>query len=479
MGAPFLAISEDHLRPRPCAGTESHDRFRNRLQNRLDPRHARVRLAGTLDWSRFDEIFGVRYGPDRGSPGQPTRGMVGRESLQPVYPLSDEAVVAGWVENPYGQSFCGEEYCPPHPPIDPSRRTRCRPRIGTAGAEWVLPATIDAGLTSGTGKPRAWRRVTVDTTVPDQAVTFPTDGQRWNRSRVRRVKRCPRYEGKWCQRDARKGPPALLRSNRVAHARQLRRMNRPVKSLRTDLGRVVRDRERNTAGRPDREPAFADERAMARRVRAPEQKGRNQRSRRQAPDVECIRKGKAHRRYEFGVQGSMATPHRSHFLLGGMARAGNPDDGPPRKPALDPVRRRTGRSMDEVFVDRGYRGHGEGEASGSRPGPRRGLVTRRRKQCRQRQAMEPVIGHRKSDGHPGRNGLPGREGDRRKVRRCGAGHHRRRTRRPLRFLGRGIGGLGGRSCDVLRARERPGTTGRWKLPASELGSVPPWALAAT
>ncbi len=255
-------------------------------------------------------------------------------------------------------------------------------------------------------------------------------------------------------------------------------MNRPVKSLRTDLGRVVRDRERNTAGRPDREPAFADERAMARRVRAPEPKGRNPRSRRQAPDVECIRKGQAHQRSEFGVQGSMATPHRSHFFLGGMARAGNPDDGPPRKPALDPVRRRTGRSMDEVFVDRGYRGHGEGEASGSRSGPRRGLVTRRRKKCRQRQAMEPVIGHRKSDGHPGRNGLPGREGDRSKVRRCGAGHHRRRILCQLRFLGRWIGGLGGRIFDVWRAQERPGTTGRWKLPASELGSVPPWALAA-
>ncbi len=190
MDAPFLAISEDKMRPRPCAGTESHDRFRNRLENRLDRRHARVRLAGILDGSRCDETFGVRYGPDRGSPGQPPRGMVGRESLQPVYPLSDEAVVAGWVENPYGQSCCGEDYCPPHPPIDPSRRTRCRPRIGTAGAEWVLPATIDAGLTSGTGKPRAWRRVTVDTTVPDQAVTFPTNGKRWNRSPNRHHLRC-------------------------------------------------------------------------------------------------------------------------------------------------------------------------------------------------------------------------------------------------------------------------------------------------
>ncbi len=43
----------------------------------------------------------------------------------------------------------------------------------------------------------------------------------------------------------------------------------------------------------------------------------------------------------------------------------------------------------------------------------------------------------------------------------------------------GLGGLGGRIFDVWRAQERPGTTGRWKLPASELGSVPPWALAAT
>ncbi len=139
MGAPFLAISEDHLRPRPCAGTESHDRFRNRLENRLDRRHARVRLAGILNGSRCDETFGVRYGPDRGSPGQPTRGMIGRESLQPVYPLSDEAVVAGWGENPYGQSFCGEDYCPPpcadrpEPPdaVSPAHRDG-RGRVGPA-----------------------------------------------------------------------------------------------------------------------------------------------------------------------------------------------------------------------------------------------------------------------------------------------------------------------------------------------------------
>ena len=281
--------------------------------------------------------------------------------------------------------------------------------------------------------------MTVDTTVQDKAVTFPTDGKLLNRSRVRLVKMCQRYEGKWRQSYARKGPQARLRANRVAHARQLRRMNRQIKSLRTYLGRVVRDMERKTAGSKDREQAFADELAMARRVRAPEQKGRNQRSRLQAPEIECIRKGKAHRRYEFGVQGSMATPHRSHFLLGGMALAGNPDDGHTLKPALDPVRRLTGRSIDEVFVDRGYRGHGEDEASVYLSGQRRGLVTRRLKKClRRRQAIEPVIGHLKSDGHLGRNWLQGMEGDRRNVLRCCAGHHRRLILRPLRFFGRWI-----------------------------------------
>ncbi len=174
--------------------------------------------------------------------------MVGLESLQQVYRLSDEAVVARWAENPYGQSFRGEDYFPHRPPIDLRSRTRFRQRIGTADAELIGKATIDAGLKIGTMKPREWRRVTVDTTVPDQAVTFPTDGKLRNRSWMRLVKWCRRHGVGLRQSDARKGPKALLRSNRVAHARQLRRMNRPVRRLRTDLGRVVRDMERKTAG---------------------------------------------------------------------------------------------------------------------------------------------------------------------------------------------------------------------------------------
>ena len=111
--------------------------------------------------------------------------MVGLESLKQIHRHSDEVVVASWEENPYWQYFCGEGYFPHQAPIDPSRRTRFRQRIETAGAELILQATVNAGLKSGTVKPREWRRVTVDTTVQGQAVTFPTDGKLLNRSRVR------------------------------------------------------------------------------------------------------------------------------------------------------------------------------------------------------------------------------------------------------------------------------------------------------
>ncbi len=106
MDAPFLAISNDNMRPRLPAFTESHDFFRNRRKNRLDPRHELVRLAGILDWQRFDETFSALYCPDQSGPGsRPTRRMVGlEESLQHVYRRSDEAVVAHWAGNFYGQS---------------------------------------------------------------------------------------------------------------------------------------------------------------------------------------------------------------------------------------------------------------------------------------------------------------------------------------------------------------------------------------
>ena len=60
----------------------------HRLDNILDRRHAFYRLAGLIEWDRFDRAFGRLYG-ERGRPAKPTRLMVGLSYLKHAFDLSD------------------------------------------------------------------------------------------------------------------------------------------------------------------------------------------------------------------------------------------------------------------------------------------------------------------------------------------------------------------------------------------------------
>ncbi len=423
------------MRPKEPEVSPATDLFRNRLEHMLDQRHELYRLAEVIDWFSFDDAFGELYCPDNGCPGKATRLMVGLQYLKHLNGLSDEAVVMGWVENPYWQYFCGEEYFRHELPVDASSMTRFRKRIGETGCETSLQGTVKAGLERGAVERLELRRVTVDTTVQEKAVSFPTDSKLMNRSRVRLVKLCFRHGVVLRQSYARKGPEALLRTNRYGHARQLRRMRRQVKKLRTYLGRVVRDIERKTADEPELQAVFADELSLARRLLGQQRTDRNKLYSVHAPEVECISKGKAHKRYEFGVKASIATTNKSNFVVGGLALPGNPYDGHTLKTVLLQVRRMTGSVIEEVFVDRGYRGHGVEDSAVYISGQRRGIKTRRLRQSqKRRQAIEPVIGHLKSDGHLGRNYLKGAEGDQMNVTLSCAGHNLRLILRRLRIF---------------------------------------------
>jgi IS5 family transposase len=410
----------------------------------LDQRHELYRLADLIDWNRFDAEFGALYCPDNGCPAKATRLMVGLQYLKHLYGLSDDHVVMRWVENPYWQYFCGEEYFQHQLPIDPSSMSRFRRRIGESGCEKILKATVEVGLETKAIKPNDLKRVTVDTTVQDKAVAFPTDSKLLNRSRVRLVRLCRKQGVSLRQSYARKGPEALLLANRYAHARQMRRMRRQVRKLRTYLGRVVRDIERKTADSEELQAIFARELAMAKRLLNQKKTDRNKLYSLHAPEVECISKGKANKRYEFGVKASIATTNRNNFVVGGMALPGNPFDGHTLAGALEQVRRLTGSVIDEVFVDRGYRGHGVEESAVYISGQKRGIRTQRLKRSlKRRQAIEPVIGHLKSDGLLGRNYLKGTEGDQMNVMLSCAGHNLRLILRQLRILCLQI--LGGRT----------------------------------
>src|ERR1035441_8215998 len=131
-----------------------------------------------LDLERsFEQTLGSTYHPRQGAPGISTRLMVALHYLKYQHDLSDEDVVAAWVENPYWQHFSGMKHFQHHKPIDPSSMTRWRKRLGDAGAEQMLRATIEAGVEMRVIRPAELKRINVDTTVQTKAIRFPTDAR--------------------------------------------------------------------------------------------------------------------------------------------------------------------------------------------------------------------------------------------------------------------------------------------------------------
>jgi IS5 family transposase len=157
-------------------------------------------------------------------------------------------------------------------------------------------------------KPSELSRVIVDTTVQPKNITFPTDAKLMNRAREKLVKLARNLGVGLRQSYTRVGKFALIQHQRYAHAKQFKRANRALRTLKTYLGRVIRDIARKIDGDPRLETKFALLLSLARRVRAQE---RGQRGPKvyslHAPEVECIGKGKPHKPYEFGVKVSVAT----------------------------------------------------------------------------------------------------------------------------------------------------------------------------
>ena len=399
------------------------DLFRSRLDNQLDLSHGLLRAGAVIPWSRFEDEFGALYCQTNGAPGKAIQLMVGLQLIKHMYGLSDEAVVQGWRENAYWQYFCGEEYLQTSLPIDPSSMTRFRKRIGTAGCEKILAGMIEAGVRSKAVTVRQLERVTLDTTVQDKAVSYPTDGKLLNRARQRLVKWCRKHDlVKLRQSYVRVGPKLLLKVNRYAHARQFNKMRAGISKLHTILGRVVRDIEGKVVELPEE---LQRELKLAKRLLKQQKEDKNKLYSMHAPEVECISKGKAHKRYEFGVKVSIAVTNASNFVVGAMALPGNPYDGHTLKAALEQVRRLSGREVTEAYVDRGYRGHGETQTKVYISGQKRGVTNRIKRCLKRRQAIEPVIGHLKYDGLLGRNYLQGRHGDEMNVVLVAAGHNLR------------------------------------------------------
>lgn len=406
------------MRPREQSKGQD-DLFRSRLDQIIDMEHELVRLAGVVAWPLLDQHFGDMYTDGPGQPPLPTRLMAGLSILKHTFDLSDEELVRRWVENPYFQYFCGEEFFRHTAPFDRSSLSRWRTRMGEARLEILLQESLTIAVKTEAIEVEDLSKVIVDTTVQEKAVAFPTDAKLANRARVKLVKLANEHGLKLRQGYPRVGKLALMKHQRYAHAKQFKRARRELRRLKTYLRRVIRDVERQVKKAPLIEPIFRPMLFLAQRVHDQQ---RGQRGPKvyslHAPEVECIGKGKAHRPYEFGVKVSIVTtvaPSRGgQFVLAAKALPGSPYDGHTLSAVIPHVEGIVGNEIKRIIADKGYRGHGLPAPYDMRvfvSQQKRGVTPAIKRELKRRSAVEPVIGHLKSDHRMDRNFLIGTEGD--------------------------------------------------------------------
>jgi IS5 family transposase len=407
------------MRPKERRESGQTDLLRSRLDQILNMDHALVKLARSIDWRFLEQRLGAVYDDDPGRPPLPTRLMAGLAILKSMHNLSDEALCERWLENPYYQLFCGEEFFQRRLPFDRSSLTRWRLRMGEERLMALLQESLAAATRLGAAKPADFRAVIVDTTVQEKVITFPTDAKLMHRARERLVTLAKKHGIGLRQSYARVGKFALIKHQRYAHAKQFKRANRALKRLRTMLGAVIRDITRKLAGQPELTQVFALPLSLARRVRDQRQRERGRKVYSlHAPEVECIGKGKAHKPYEFGVKVSVATTlQRSRggqFVAHVKALPGNPYDGHTLATVIPAIETAIGANLGKIVADAGYRGHNAPKDKTFKvhvAGYRRGLTKAIKRALRRRAAVEPVIGHLKQDHRMGRNFLAFPEGD--------------------------------------------------------------------
>ena len=415
---------------------ENNDLFRQRLDELVNLSHPLVQLAQHIDWSVFEHGWVGFFPSHRGRPATRPRLVAGLLYLQHTFALSDEAVVWGWVENPYWQLFCGETWFQHQPPIDPSSLTRWRQRIGAEGMEWLLAQTIEAAASAKVIKQHSLDKVIVDSTVQEKAIAYPTDSKLLNRGRQQLVQLVAETGITLRQNYNRIAPKLAGQIARYAHAKQYRRMRSHLKKLKTLVGRVWRDVSRQLAQVPQHlKPKVTDLLRKVERLLKQQPQDNHKLYSLHAPEVECINKGKSRQPYEFGVKVSVMTTHKEGLVVGMRSLPGNPYDGHTLHLALEQAAVLTQQQPKEVFVDLGYRGATvpAGVKVYHRK-LRRGITARLKRDIRRRSAIEPVIGHMKNDGRLRRNWLQGTEGDAFHAILCGCGHNLRMILRKLRLL---------------------------------------------
>lgn len=268
----------------------------------------------------------------------------------------------------------------------------------------------------------------------EKNIAYPTDSRLYERARAQMVDLAQLAGVELWQSYARLAPRLAAQVGRYAHARQFKRMQKALRKLKGYTGRVLRDIRRQLDEIPE-EPLrerVLDKLVLVSRLlhQPPTDRGRIYAL--HEPEVDCISKGKARIRYEFGTKVSIATTLDGGFVVGTRSFPGNRYDGHTLGETLEQVTILTDHPPKRAVVDRGYKGHGVERTQVLISGARRGLTPALAKALKRRSSIEPEIGHMKTDGRLARCFLKGTPGDALFAVLCGCAHNIRKILAHLR-----------------------------------------------
>ncbi|MCD8536592.1 MAG: IS5 family transposase [Burkholderiaceae bacterium] len=444
------------------------DFFRSRLDQMIDLRHPLAVLASRMPWQEIEaslahqfarqvkagkpvEDIGL-FGPEvkvvgggksnAGRPRLPIRLMVSLLYLKHAFNESDEGVVERWAETPTWQYFSGMDYFEHRLPCDATLIGKFRKLIGEQGVEELLSQTISVALNLKVISKKALETVVVDSTVQPKAIAHPTDSRLLEVARQKLVDIAKDSGISLKQTFAKEGKQLTRKAGGYAHARQFRRMRKPINRQRTIVGKLVRTIERQmTALADDMKQTINEALRKAQQIvtqtKHRKTKGIPKLYSWHAPEVEVIAKGKARTPYEFGVKVGITSTLKGNLILGARSFPNNPYDGHTLAEQLEQASILANSTIKDVYVDLGYRGVDQHnpDVSIKHRGKYKRLNDKERKLLKRHQAIEPIIGHLKADHRMNRCHLKGAEGDAIHAVLCAAGYNIRWLLRMIRKKG--------------------------------------------
>lgn len=377
------------------------------LKEQLNPRQELYLLTQEMDWGYFEQEFAPLYS-DKGRPAHSIRLMSSLLILKAIYNLSDEDLVEKhWEMNVYYQYFSGALIQQWGQPCAASDLVFFRKRIGEEGVNKILKHSI-----SKHGKDGKDVHVSVDSTVQEKNITYPTDAK-LQKKIIDKCVKIAKQQQITLRRSYKRTSKQLVRDTyNATHPKRRKKANSAQRKLKTIAGRLVRELERKL---PD--GSYGNDLGLFKKVLAQQKNSKDKLYSLHEPEVYCMSKGKAHKKYEYGCKASVVLTQKTGIIVGAMTFKTNVYDGHTLQDVLAQTEELTGKIPKTATVDRGYKG--QQVVAGAQinipkpPLKRDSLYQKRkkRKHFRRRAAIEPIIGHLKSDHRAARNFLKGQLGD--------------------------------------------------------------------